>query len=121
MKMIFAVLTLALSAQAFAISGTCRGVHDGKEVIAEGYGEGNDPRNVSGTVSVDGVEVARFDGQDASINFILLRGKVTNSYGDLVEGRVTSLTALTGLVTRLYVPAQGIDYRNIEMQCQMTK
>lgn len=121
MKLVFALLSLVLSTGAFAIAGGCKGMHEGKEVLAEGYGEGNDPRNVSGTVTVDGQEVARFDGQDASINFLLLRGKVTNEHGDIVEAKVTSMTALTGTVTRLYVPAHGIDYRNIAMNCWMSK
>ena len=121
MKLLTTVLTLSISCNVFAIAGGCKGMHEGVEVLANGYGEGNDPRNVSGTVSVDGREVARFDGRDASINFLLLRGKVTNGQGDIVEAKVTSMTELTGVVTRLYVPAYGIDYRNIPMQCWYAK
>ena len=117
MKWLTLVSALVISTNVFALAGGCRGEYQGQEVLLNAYGEGNDPREASGTVSVDGREVARFDGRDARINYLFQTAKVTNAQGDLAEGRVVSLLDKTGIITRLQVQGYGIDFRNVPVQC----
>lgn len=117
MKTVTASLILLLSSTAFAISGECRGTHQGEEILLSGYAAGSDPREGVARVSVAGREVALFEGQDARINYLFQSARVMNPQGDELEGKVVSLTEKTALITKLVVRGFGIDYRNIPVSC----
>ena len=121
MKTTLALACLSLSLQAFAISGACKGLVNGKELVINVYGTGNDPREATGTLMLSGKEISQFDGQDARLNFFTLSGKITNYQGDYAEGKVTDMGKLKGILTRLIVKTAGIDASNIPLQCWTTK
>lgn len=96
----------------------CRGVYQGKSVSFSGVGKSiTDIKNGRGSISVDGKNVADFEGEDMKINYFTQSFKVTNNHGALLEARVTNISKGTGVIKRLYVPEYGIDYRNIPMSC----
>jgi hypothetical protein len=96
----------------------CRGEHKGKSITLTVSVENvADPRTGSGTVAVDGTEVAEFLGSDAKINVIFLTVKAKNARGEILEGRVTNLATGAGMLTRLYVPGYGIDVKNVPVTC----
>lgn len=119
LKIIIMIVTLALlSSAAFAGRGGCAGVHKGKRIIFNGLiTNPMDTSTGNGNISVGGRVVAEFDGEDLKINYLFQTFKATNNHGDLVEGKVTDMRKMTGVMKRLYVRGFGIDYRNIPMKC----
>ncbi|MFP5384506.1 MAG: hypothetical protein ACLGHN_00405 [Bacteriovoracia bacterium] len=114
----FVVSSLFVTSMAMANSGGCSGKYKGQSIIVKGLmSDAGNKDSAQGSVSVGGRVVADFEGTDLKINYIFQSFKVRNNRGDLIEGKVTSLSKQTGIIKRLYVPSFGIDYRNIPMTC----
>lgn len=112
------VTATLLSSAAFAGKGGCAGVYKGKRIIFNGLiTNPMDTSTGNGHIIVGGRRVADFDGEDLKINYLFRTFKVRNNHGDMVEGKVTNITKMTGVMSRLYVRGFGIDYRNIPMTC----
>lgn len=110
-------LALGLMAtSAFAGTGGCTGTYKGKRIVLNGNLL-NALDDATASVSVDGRIVAHFDGSDVKLNYIFQSFKVRNNQGDYAEGKLTNLVKKTGVLSRLSVPAYGIDYRDIPMAC----
>ncbi|HXH74720.1 MAG TPA: hypothetical protein VNJ08_07125 [Bacteriovoracaceae bacterium] len=120
MKTYILALTLSLlTTQAFATTRfLCSGKHFGKSIVLNGSIENvMDPKTGKGTVTVDGMEVADFEGTDAKVNYIFLSFKAKNARGEIIEGKITDLQSGQGLISRLVVLGFGIDYKNIVVTC----
>ncbi len=119
LKIIVLIVSLSLfTSAAFAGRGGCAGVHNGKKIIFNGLI--TNPMDTStgrGNISVGGRVIAEFEGEDLRINYLFQTFKASNNHGDLVEGKVTNMRNMTGVMKRLYVRGYGIDYRNIPMKC----
>ena len=120
-KLIISALTLILlTGTAFATPGKggCSGIYQGKKVSFTGFmGHINYLDTLTGSLEVDGREVARFEGRDVQLSFLSRTFVVKNDQGDMAEGKLNNPIRKTGVISRLYVPAYGIDYRNIAMSC----
>lgn len=113
--------TVLICSNSFAAGGTatCKGVYKGKKIVFKG--KMTNVKNMDtaeGEINVNQVNVADFEGRDLKINYIFKTFKVTNNHGALLEGKVTSLSEKKGIISRLYVPGTGIDFRNIKMSCK---
>ena len=119
LKNIVLIVTLSLiTSAAFAGRGGCSGVHKGKRIIFNGLiTNPMDTDTGRGNISVGGRVIAEFEGEDLRINYLFQTFKASNNHGDLVEGKVTNMRKMTGVMKRLYVRGYGIDYRNIPMTC----
>ena len=120
-KKILCLITTSLicsSVLAAPTRGTCTGQHGRNRIVFKGLIINmTDTDTGRGSISVNGRQVAAFEGEDLRINYIFQTFKVRNNHGDIVEGKVNNLVQLTGMIKRLYVPGYGIDYRNIPMKC----
>lgn len=118
-KFLMCLIATFITTGAFAgPKGGCSGTYKGKKIIFNGLM--THPTNTDtaeGSISVGGRIVADFEGEDLKINYIFQTFKVRNNRGALVEGRVNNMFKKTGVISRLYVPEFGIDYRNIPMAC----
>lgn len=111
------LLTFALlSTAAFASKGGCTGTYKGKRIILDGNLLSS-LDDATASVIVDGRIVAYFDGADVKLNYLFQSFKVRNNQGDYAEGKLTNLVKKTGVLSRLSVPAYGIDFRDIPMAC----
>lgn len=119
LRIIVLIVTLSLLSQAaFAAKGGCSGVHQGKKIIFNGLIINPlDTSTGRGNISVAGRVIAEFEGEDLRINYLFQTFKASNNHGDLVEGKVTNMSNMTGIMKRLYVRGYGIDFRNIPMKC----
>ena len=115
-RLVMSLSLIFLTSNAFAGIASCSGIYQGKRVVLHGLME-NTLNDASGSVSVDGRVVANFDGPDVKVNYIFLSFKVANAQGDYAEGKLTNIGQKSGILTRLSVPAYGIEYRNIPMNC----
>lgn len=115
-----ALLLFLLTHAAFAVpaKGACNGVHEGKKISMVGtmYNM-KSLQTLSGTLIIDGREIAHFDGRDAQLNIFFRTAMITNAHGDLATAKLTNPIQKSGVITRLYVRSYGIDYRNIAMSC----
>ena len=119
-KLVFSLLLLT-STVALAAGpgkGGCSGVYQGKKVSFTAYMSDIDYlENLTGGVFVDGRQVATFTGYDVSLSLLARTFRMSNGQGDIAEGKLSNPIRKTGVMSRLYVPAYGIDYRNISMSC----
>ncbi|WPU63228.1 hypothetical protein [Peredibacter starrii] len=119
-KLVFSLL-LATTSLAFAAGpgkGGCSGVHQGKKVSFSAYMSDIDYlENLTGGVFVDGRQVATFTGYDVNLSLLSRSFRMANGQGDIAEGKLSNPIRKTGVMSRLYVPAYGIDFRDIKMSC----
>lgn len=119
-KFVFSVLLLT-SAVSFAAGpgkGGCSGVHQGKKVSFNANMTDIDYLdNLTGAVYVDGRQVATFTGYDVNLSLLARTFRMANGQGDIAEGKLSNPLRKTGVMSRLYVPAYGIDFRDIKMSC----
>lgn len=118
-KILICLFATLLTSQAFAnAKGGCNGTYRGKKIIFNGLmTHPTDKDTAEGSILIDGRIVADFEGEDLRINYFFQTFKVRNNRGALVEGKVNNLLRKTGVISRLYIPEFGIDYRNIPMVC----
>ena len=116
MNMIALVIVSLMTANAYALVGNCVGSSRGERIVIVLEG---DQENGSGSVSVGGRLVARFDGPDLRVNLIMQSIRARNAHGDVVEARVTNLSRQTGVLSRLIVPAYGINFSQVPVQCNL--
>lgn len=115
-----ALLLFLLPHAAFAVpaKGVCNGVHKGKKISMVGtMSNMNSLQTLKGALIIDGREIAHFEGRDAHLNIFFRTAKIKNAHGDFAEAKLTNPVQKSGVITRLYVRAYGIDYRNIAMSC----
>ncbi len=116
MKMTVLVFLSLLSTLANALTGNCVGTRGRDRIVVVLSGT---QQNGSGSVSVAGRQVARFDGPDLRVNFVMQSIRARNAHGDVVEARVTNLSRQTGVLSRLIVPAYGINFSQVPVQCNL--
>lgn len=118
-KILLFVLASMFAVSAFAgATGGCVGTYKGKKIVFNGkMSDVNNKDSAEGSLAVDGRIVADFEGEQLKINLFFQTFKVVNYRGALVEGRATNVFSKKGVISRLYVPEFGIDYRNIPMAC----
>lgn len=116
LKMTALVFLSLLTAQAHALTGSCVGTRgrDRIAVVLSGT-----QQNGTGSVYVGNRLVARFDGPDLRVNFVMQSIRARNAHGDVVEARVTNLSRQTGVLSRLIVPAYGINISQVPVQCNL--
>ncbi len=119
MKLFLAVILASLSLPTFAAIARCEGVHRGSRIIVHAQGNPTNTRNGTGHISVAGRQVAQFDGSQLRVNYITRTIRGANDQGDRVEGRLNNLSSGASTITRLQIPAYGIDYRNISVVCRV--
>lgn len=105
-----------MTVQANAMTGQCVGTKNGERILISLAGSTS---RGSGTVEVGGRLVARFDGPDLRINYVMQTIRARNAHGDVVEARVTNLSRQTGVLSRLIVPAYGINFSQVPVQCRL--
>ena len=110
------VFVSMLTAQAYALTGNCVGTRGRDRIVIVLSGT---QQNGSGSVSVGGRLVARFDGPDLRVNFVMQSIRARNAHGDVVEARVTNLSRQTGVLSRLIVPAYGMNFSQVPVQCNL--
>lgn len=122
-KLIMCLMTSLLATSAFADGGTggCTGIHQGKKIILNGLMSSRNLDNATASVVIDGRTVAHFDGADLKLNILFRSFKIRNDRGDYAEGKLTNIAQKSGVLTRLSVPAYGIEYRNVQMSCWTKK
>ncbi|WP_408096278.1 hypothetical protein ACJVC5_14660 [Peredibacter sp. HCB2-198] len=119
-KLLFSLLLLtsSLAFPAGPGKGGCSGVYQGKKVsFTANMTDIDYIENLTGEVIVDGRRVATFTGYDVSLSLMARTFRMSNGQGDIAEGKLSNPIRKTGVMSRLYVPAYGIDYRNIAMSC----
>lgn len=119
MKLFLAVIIATLSLPTMAAIGRCVGTHRGAKIIVNAQGNPANTRNGTGSISVAGRQVAQFDGDQLRVNYLTRTMRVVNDQGDRVEGRLHNVISGVSTITRLLIPAYGIDYRNIPVVCSM--
>ena len=116
MKTAFLAFLSILATQAHALTGNCIGTSRGERIVVVLAGT---QQNGTGSVSVGGRQVARFEGSDLQVNLIMQSIRARNAHGDVVEARVTNLSRQTGVLSRLVVPAYGINFSRVPVQCNL--
>lgn len=119
MKMFIVMFLASFSLSAMAATARCEGVHRGVRIIVNAQGNPANTRAGTGSISVGGRRVAVFDGDQLSVNYLMRSMRVANDHGDRAEARMTNIRTGAGIITRLVVPAFGIDYRNVPVVCSM--
>jgi hypothetical protein len=120
MKKLFFMLFALTAMNAYAVSGIggCSGHHQGLDIKIRGaISDKSNIETAEGSLIIAGREVARFQGADLRYNILLWTFKARNNHGDLVEGKVKSITEKSATFSRIYIPAYGIDLRNIFVTC----
>ena len=120
MKLILFIFLSLTTINAFAVSavGGCLGRYQGIDIKLHGViSDKSNLDSAEGSVIIAGREVARFNGADLRYNIILMTFKARNYQGDIIEGKVKSISEKSAVFSRLYVPAFGIDLRNVFVTC----
>jgi hypothetical protein len=113
-------LMLGMSAlDALALNGSCWGGRGTNAVVFSLTGNQGNTRSGTASVAVGGREVARFDARDVRINYVVQSIRAQNAHGDLVQAQVTNLSRQTGVLSRLVVPAYGINISRLPVQCNL--
>lgn len=112
-------LTLMINASyAAARIGGCTGEYKGISIEMKGVMSDNSNLDTArGTVSVDGREVAAFEGSFFEMSILRRSFSVRNDHGDYAQGKVTNVFTRSAVLTRLYIPGYGIDFRNVHITC----
>lgn len=116
----FLLLSLSLSAWSttYKIEGHCLGDYRGKTLRLEGrFPDVMRLATGRGSVYFDGREVARFDGEDFKVNVLMKSGTARNSYGDILEAKLFSITTKRALIERLSMRSEGLEIRDLTVQC----
>lgn len=121
MRKAVTTLILGLLSSTFVqagVRGKCTGMYRGQKIVFSGISNSaTSAASGRGSISVGGRVVADFEGVDLKINYLFRSFKVRNNHGAMIEGEVTDLAEQRGMITRLYVPEYGIDFRHIPMSC----
>ena len=120
MKRLACLLAL-LASTAQAANLHCSGTARGTRIVVTARGTLMNPDAGAGSVVVAGRLVARFDGEDVNLNYLTKSMRARNAHGDIVEARVTNLNRGTGMINRLVVPAFGISYARVPVQCRLLR
>lgn len=120
-KAILVLFTLTvLSTEAFsAVNFTCRGNHNGLPVkLFASLPSSTATGSISGTVQVDGRDVAFFRKGEMKVSLLSRTFKAKNNHGDQMDGKVVDMGNKQGNITRLQAPGSGIDFWNIALDCR---
>lgn len=121
-KFSLALLSLLLvSNGALANTAGCEGKINGKRFSSVAHGNMNNRQDGMGFVKIDGREVARFDGDAASISYLRRTFSISNDRGDMVQGKLNNIITGRATLRKLTIPSLGIDVRNIPVKCWMRK
>lgn len=119
MKTTFFLLIVLFSTSLFAGEANCTGEFKGHRILLNFWA----PTFLSlskgaGRLEVNGREVARYEGHGLTQNMLKATFRATNDQGDLIEGKVVSLSKGILQVNRLKVPAYGIDFGIFILPCK---
>jgi hypothetical protein len=111
--------TFIVSENIYAGPFKCRGTHYNNQIEIKGIVPGATVLDSStGTVYVNGREVAFFGAGELSVNLIMLSFKAKNNHGDTLDGKVVDLENKAALIKRLHVPGYGIDFNYFHLNCK---
>jgi hypothetical protein len=118
LSLILCLSVIANASYAAARIGGCTGEYKGIPIEMKGAMSDNSNLNTAhGTVLVDGREVAAFEGSFFEMSILRRSFSVRNNQGDYAEGKVTNVFTRSAVLTRLYIPGYGIDFRNVHIRC----
>lgn len=122
MKYLILALTITFSlSSAMASVAGCEGKYKGKKLSFLARGSMSDTDDGIGYVKINGREVARFDGEEAQIRKWARKFSIRNDRGDIVEGKLNNIFNGNATLSRLVLPGEGINAKNVPVKCWMKK
>lgn len=118
------ITTILFSFAAHAKKGTggCSGTYQGKKIVVNAMMSDIDKlESGTGSVSIDGRLLARFEGRDLKINLLGRSFTIENDQGDSASGKLTNIFTKSGILEHLSIPAYGVNIRNVKMDCWTKK
>jgi len=119
MKLVVTLVFGMLSLKTWALNGSCWGGSGSNRVVFTLTGNQGNTSSGEASVEVAGRQVARFDSRDVQINLVFQSIRARNAHGDVVQAQVTNLARQTGVLSRLVVPAFGINISRLPVQCNL--
>lgn len=119
-KLFLTTVSMMLMSSAFAgpMTGGCTGTFRGKKITFRGsLKEMMSFNSGSGALYYDNRLIARFAGDDLSVNLLFTSFKMVNNHGERIEGKATSLTQMKANITRISVPSYGLNIVNLPVSC----
>lgn len=118
LKLMFVLLMTLLSTQAFSASIKCLGISENNFIRLDVEIPGLTSLNESsGTVFIDGEEVATFQEGEVAVGLLGLTFVGKNYIGDEVEGKVIDLNKREGLITKLKIKSRNVQIRYVRVKC----
>ena len=120
MKIITFILFLTVSMSAFAVSGEgeCKALVNNQELLLKAYM--SDKTKIDTGIAhlyVNNKEVARFFGTQLKGSLLTFSFSIKNEYGDLIEGRITSLSKKVARIKRISLPSLQLEFKDFETRC----
>lgn len=121
-RILFALVLVAvalLAEQARAMTATCSGRYQRASLYFEAHGSLLHKRDGRGFVRINNRVVAEFDGDAAHINYLRKTFSIRNDRGDVVEGRLNSVSTGASTLTSMVLPGEGIRVANVPVNCNV--
>ncbi|HXH31637.1 MAG TPA: hypothetical protein VNJ01_12560 [Bacteriovoracaceae bacterium] len=119
LKLTILIVVFFLCKISFGATGECTGNHHGSSVVLRAHNLNLLNRSGAvGQVFVDGREVARFYNRDSSVNILLKKVTARNAHGEMLAGKLHNVRTGAATVSRLLIPAFGIDFTNFNVKCR---